>query len=129
VYAVEASRLGSFWETRSILTSLRWLVKVHATTIQRKSSRLITISSKVYCLQIYLLNSNFMYMILDFQLSCMKSFKNSHLMHITNPTITLASFHLSDLLLSSSSLSASVTSPPSSSTPLLLHLFGSLKYM
>jgi gag-polypeptide of LTR copia-type len=36
VHAVEASCLGSFWETRSTPTSLRWLMKAHTTTIQKK---------------------------------------------------------------------------------------------
>jgi hypothetical protein len=69
------------------MTTLRWLVKAHATTILRKSSRLVAISSKIYYSQIYLLNSNFIHMILNFQLSCMKNFKIPHLIYVTNPTI------------------------------------------
>jgi hypothetical protein len=41
---------------------------------------------KVYYSQIYLLDSNFIPMILGFQLSCMKSFEIPHLMHVSNPT-------------------------------------------
>jgi hypothetical protein len=54
-----------------------------------KSSRLVTISSKVYYAQIYLLDSNFIYIILDFQLDCMNFFEISHFMHVANPTIDI----------------------------------------
>jgi hypothetical protein len=84
VHAVGTSRLGSFRETISTSTSLRWLAKAHTTTIQRKSSRLVTISNKIYYSQIYLLDSNFIH--IGFQLGCMKSFEIPRFMHIANPT-------------------------------------------
>jgi hypothetical protein len=66
VHTVEALRLESFRKMRSIPTSLRWLVKARATTIQRKSSRLVTMPDKIYYSQIYLLDSNFIHIFLVF---------------------------------------------------------------
>jgi hypothetical protein len=52
---------------------------------KEKKKTLIMITHKIYYSQIYLLYSNFIHMIFDFQLDCMKSFEILHLIHVTNP--------------------------------------------
>jgi hypothetical protein len=46
--------------------------------------------SKIYYSEIYLLDSNYIYIILDFQLGCIKNFKILHLMDVSNPTIIMS---------------------------------------
>jgi hypothetical protein len=99
VYMIETSRLGNFREMISTSTSLRWLAKTNTITIQRKSSRFVTISNKVHYSQIYLLDSNLIHIILSFQLSCMKIFKISHIMHVVNPTTGIKAYMYSKLFL------------------------------